>query len=41
MYYNYNPADKENRLSVAWLCFICIISIWTAFEAPIALHLGN
>jgi voltage-gated potassium channel len=41
MYYNYNPADKENRLSVAWLCFVCLISVWTAFEAPISFALGK
>lgn len=35
MYYNYNPADKENRFTMAWMGILTIAILWTCLDAPL------
>ncbi len=40
MIYHYNPADKENYPSMAWLGVLSICVFWSSFEAPLTFALG-
>ena len=39
MFYTYNPGDKENRLSMIWMCILTMAIIWTCIEAPLSFAL--
>lgn len=41
MFYNYNPLDKENRWSLAWLGMVAMVIIWEAIEAPLTFVLDR
>ena len=40
MFYNYNPADKENRATMIWQAVLFSAIAWTAFEAPISFDIA-
>ncbi len=36
MFYNYNPADKENRFTMIWMGILTLAILWTCLEAPLS-----